>query len=142
MADTKEILLGLRSLLLTLPELPADRAWTNVEFVPRDGVPYIEEDFVPGASTLNGLVRGGTREATGLYVIRWYGIDNTGPDVMDGVDALLRLFKPGTTIPLQSGDVVRVRGDVAPFSSSLSNDGPARAVITATVPWRVYALNA
>lgn len=140
--DNTAIQLALRARVMTLGALPALRSWENVEFTPTNGQPYIEEDFVPATVTLKGLIPGGLVENTGLYIIKWYGLSNTGLNsITHGVDQLLALFPPGATITASSGDVVRIRGDVAPYRGQLRQDLPGWAVVLVTIPYRVLSIS-
>ena len=47
--------------------LPSRRAWENVAFAPEPGAPYVEEQFVPGPTTMPGVGPGGTLEMLPLY---------------------------------------------------------------------------
>lgn len=122
--------------------LPALRGWDNLDFTPERGRPFIEADFVPATATLRtGPAQGGTREETGLYVVRWYGLSNTGAsNIRHAVTALGALFTPGTTLTA-GGDVVRVRSDVAPFASAVTQRAGGWALCTLTIPWRVHSAN-
>lgn len=138
------IQLCLRGVVLTLPTLPAARAWENVLFRPTEGQPYVAEQFVPATSALQGLVRSGTIETRGLYVVQWYGVVNTGLGALTaGVDALLALFPPGASFTASTGAIVYVRGDVGPSRGQIRYDdsrtgAPGWAAIAVKVPWVVY----
>lgn len=140
--DYTAVRLALRAQLLTLSAvLPAQRAYENVAFTPTTGQPYLEEDFVPGSVALLGLVSGGTVETTGLYVVKWYGVQNTGTNAIEsGVTAILNAFPPGSTLPLPSGEVVRVRGDHAPYRGQALSLDTGWTCVPVTIPWRVYSL--
>jgi hypothetical protein len=130
--------------------VPAARGWENVALTPVSGEPYIEEQYNPAASVLlGGPADGGTMEHTGLYVLRWYSRDNTGLAALTAAaDALLTLFKPGTTLAIDATDTLRVRGDIGPWRGPImveaSGEGGAHAgwaVVVVTIPWRVYSTN-
>jgi hypothetical protein len=131
--------LALRNRVLSA--LPTGRAWENVAFTPTPGQPFVEEDYVPATSSLLGLLRGGTVEDTGMYILRWYGVAGQGAGAMNtGIAAVLALVKPGDTITATDGTVVHIRGDVAPTRGQIMNiDGWAMAPIT--IPFRVYHQN-
>ena len=143
-ANLTAVQLCLRNVVLTLPQLPAARAFENIAFTPTINQPYIAEQFIPATQTLQGLLKSGLIEATGLYVIQWYGVLNTGLAAMTaGVDALLALFPPGASFTTTTGDVVRIRGDVAPFRGQIHYDdsrtgAPGWALCAVKIPWRVY----
>lgn len=121
-----------------IPVLPAMRERENVAFTPTEGVQFVEEDYVPATTTLLGLVRGGTVEVTALYVLRWYVPAGTGVKALnDGITALLALFEPGTGITASDGTIVRVRGDIGPSRSQITNPTPGWAVSTIAIPVRI-----
>lgn len=122
--------------------LPADVVYENITYTPKPAVPYVEAELVPQPSELLSLpAQGGTREDRGLYVVRWNGIAGTGAlGLRRCADALLALFTPGTTF-LAGTDVVRVRGDNAPFASPILQRPSGHALVTLTIPWRMFRSN-
>lgn len=129
-----------RSLVAGLPEL---RKWDNVEFAPPVGRVYLEEEFVEGTSTVRSLpADGGVLDDTGLYLLRWYGLANTGMrSLRDPMKALRKLFKPNTTLPLSDGTTVRVRTDSSPTVSGIRPGAPGWSMISIAIPWRLLSLN-
>lgn len=125
--------------------LPTRRRWENERFTVLPDRHYVEEDYVPGPSRLTSMPSaGGTVIDTGEYVLRWYGIANTGlPGLTKCVDALLALFPPGGAIATLSGNggVLRTRADVGPRRGQLMPEPPGWAVIPVTIPWWLIALN-
>ena len=130
---------GGRSLAVGLPE---GIAWDNVMLTPTGGRPYLEESYIPATSSLvSAPATGGTAEDTGLYVIRWYGLANTGLGSLAApASAILELFKPGTALTVADG-TVHVRGDIGPFGGAIRGDLPGWSVVTVTIPWRLYSVN-
>lgn len=128
------------SLTAGLPEL---QGWDNVALEPVSGRPYIEEQLVPATRTLRSFPStGGTLEDTGLYVIRWYGKADTGlRAIADAADAVLELFKPGTTLPVDTDVTVRVRSDLGPYRGQIHADRPGWSVVTITIPWILSSVN-
>lgn len=124
--------------------LPALRIWDNQTGTPDPLVPYIEADFLtqPG-SFISGHKEGGWREDRGLYVVRWYGIADTGTlGLSRSMDALKARFTPHTTLAVPSEDeVVRVRADSAPNASRITQRASGHALSTLTIPWQVYRRN-
>lgn len=128
-----------RSLTVGLPLL---RGWDNEGFVPTPGRPYVEEDYVPTVGALLGLIAGGTTEDVGSYMLRWYGLSNTGiPGLTKGVDALLQQFAPGNAFPIGNGDTIRIRGDLKPSRGQILPAGEGWNVIRVQIPWRLLTLN-
>jgi hypothetical protein len=136
----KAVKLALRARLEAVAGIPsaAQRAFENKDFTPTSGVPYIEEEFVPQPGFLPGLSRGPS-VSFGLYIVKWYGLANTGEgDIGTGVDAILAAFPPGYTFAqLANGDAIRIRGDVAPSSGQILPQDDGWAVCTITIPFRV-----
>ena len=128
-----------RTITVGLPGILADE---NLTISPDPTRPYLEEDYAP--ATNRGVtfpLQGGVVEETGLYVLKWYGLANTGiASIRKGVDALKALFAPGTTIA-SGPNTVYVRSDVGPWSSQLLPQGNGFTVCTLTVPWRARTSN-
>jgi hypothetical protein len=102
-----------RSLVVGLPSL---RAWENADFTPTRGLPFLEEQFMPGIAFTTNDGDDGMLERRPMYSPRVYVPSNTG-FLADGryADAIAALFAPGTQIPIASGEKLVVRGDVAPM---------------------------
>jgi hypothetical protein len=96
--------------------LPSNGAWENSTYIPITGVPYIEEQYIPGPGFIANDGYAGLLELRPMYSPRVYVPLDTGISA-DGryADAITRLFLPGTTLPLATGDQFVVRGDVAPM---------------------------
>jgi hypothetical protein len=145
MVDHNAIRLALRNRLLTVAGLPdaTNQALSNRQFTPTALTPYIEEDYVPASAGLVTTAVNGVIQVTGLYVIRWYGIENTGElAVRQGTDAILAVFPPSFGFPaLGNGDELRVRGDVAPYSGQVVPSGDGWAACAVTIPWRCLSRN-
>lgn len=122
--------------------LPRDVVFENITYTPNPALPYVEGELVPQPSSLLSFpAQSGTREDRGLYVVRWNGIAGTGAlGMRRAADALLALFTPGTAFAAGS-DVVRVRGDSAPFASLITQRPSGHALVTLTIPWRMYRSN-
>lgn len=122
--------------------LPAFRSWDNVEVKPPARRPYVRESYVPATSTLRGMVAGGLLEDTGLYVIKWYGLSNTDVLAIRKAERkVFELFPAGLGVSVSDGSTVRIRGDIAPFSSQITPQGDGWSVCTITLPWRVFTNN-
>jgi hypothetical protein len=135
---TAEVAAGGRSLTVGLP---SNRAWENVTFVPTAGVPYVEEQYIPGPTAQVTIGPNGDIELTPMYALLVNLPTETGLTVSRYADALLRLFAPRTAIPLTSGDVLRVRSDVGPFPGQLQQSQPGFAVKPVTIPFRLRTSN-
>ena len=98
---------------------------------------------MPGTSTLYaGPAQGGLVEETGLYILKWYEPANTGFKVLTvGVDSLMALFTPGTTMALSDGTTVRVRTDSTVKRSQILPDGKGWVYCAVTIPWLAYTNN-
>lgn len=140
MLSHRAVLLALRA--HATPVTPAKWAFENTPFTPTTGVAYVEEDYVPGPATLRTLAGpGGTVQAEPLYVLKWFDKAGSGAAILDGVSALLARFAPGTAITAADGTVVRVRGDTAPYASGVTTPEAGWAMVTVTIPCRVYTIN-
>ncbi len=129
-----------RSLIAGLPQL---RAWENVELEPVSGRPYFEGDYVPATRDLRTVpAAGGITEDTGIYVVKWYGIAGTGLLALSrAANALLALFKPGDVLALVDSTALRIREKPGPWRGQARADAPGWAVVTVTIPWRLYSTN-
>lgn len=143
MINQKASHLALRARLLTVVGLPSVEAFENKQTVPTAGQPYLAEQFVPATSRMLSFPAAkGTVEETGLYVIQWYGVDDTGISaIRDGVQAILAAFAPGTTITSTAGDVLKVRSDVGPTAGQIVQIDGGWAVCTVKIPWRAWSQN-
>jgi hypothetical protein len=115
--------------------LPAGRAWENVEYRPQERTWYVDEDYLPGPSEYSTLGQAGRTTHWPVYVLTLYGVADTGPEALYKLaDAVLRLFRAGTAIPVATGDVLRVRSEPAPFRGQVLPSEAGRASITVTIP--------
>jgi hypothetical protein len=135
--------LALRNRLLTVAGIPSVNAWENKKFSATPGTPYLADQYVPATSrNLSFPANTGTTEETGLYVIQWYGIDDTGIGaIRTGVQAILAAFAPGTALTSTTGDVIRVRSDVGPFGGQIIPLDSGFACCTVKIPWRARSTN-
>ena len=128
-----------RTLTVGLPSLIG---WNNRAITPIAGRPFLEEDFVPAGAQLKTLVKSGQVDYDGLYVLRWYGLADTGPEAIAAcADAVLAAYPPGYAVTLSNGDPLRIRTDVAPYRGAIQPGEPGWAVCTLTIPYRVSTLN-
>lgn len=137
-AVTAEVAAANRSLTVGLP---SKRAWENVTLIPTAGVPYVEEQYLPGPTAQVTIGPNGEIEALPQYGLLVHLPSNTGLTVGRYTDALVRLFAPRTAITLASGDVLRVRADVGPSVGQLQQSQPGFAVKPVTFPLRVRTAN-
>jgi len=122
--------------------VPALRAWENISFDPLAGKPWVEEDYVPGPAASVTVGPLGDVETLPQYVVKFYGRTDCGTSGLSRLaGAALNLFPPHTAMTLASGDVLRVRGDVAPYKGQLVQTAPGYAVVPVTIPLRVRSRN-
>jgi hypothetical protein len=122
--------------------IPITRGFENKRVKPSELVPYIEESYVPGASTLLGQKNGGYVYEEGLYVVRWYGLEDKGTGaIRKATNALKALFAPGTVV-LAGSIPIRVRADATVKTSQILPQGNGWAVCMVTVPFRAETINA
>lgn len=121
--------------------LPSARLYENVPLTPTADEPYLVESYLPGGLTKATLGQRGELEATPTYVLQLYAPPATGIGaIRRTLDALTAHFAPGTAIAVGS-DVARVRGDVAPIQSQLTQTEAGWAVATLTIPLRIRTAN-
>lgn len=122
--------------------LPSQRAWENVAFEPTAGVPWVQEQYLPGPSAQVTLGPNGELELTPMYALYVNLPAETGLTVKRYVNALRVLFAPRTAIALANGDVLRVRSDTGPYAGQLQQSQPGFAVQPLTIPFRLRTTNA
>jgi hypothetical protein len=89
--------------------LPSSRSWEGLAFSPTSGVPWIEEQYLPGPEAIMNDGYQGRYELRPIYAPRVYVQENVGvPADAKYADAIRRLFAPGTSLPLPTGSA----GDV------------------------------
>ena len=122
--------------------LPASRAFENANFTPVTGVPYVEENYLPGPSSQVTIGPLGELEIFPMYSLKVNVPTLTGINA-DGryADALLSLFTPRTAITLSNGDVLRVRTDTGPYRGQRLPSAPGFSVIPVTIPFRLRTAN-
>ena len=121
--------------------LPSQRAWENIAFQPTAGVPWVQEQFLPGPTAQVTLGPFGELEATPMYALYVNLPAETGLTVKRYVNALRVLFAPRTAITLANGDVLRVRADTGPYSGQLQQGQPGFATQPLTIPFRLRTAN-
>jgi hypothetical protein len=149
MIDDEAIMLALRTRLLTTSGLPAvaNRVKVNKAYTQSPGVPYLEEDFAPSPPILISTPgQGGTIRGSGLYIIRWYGLQDKGSAaIRAGVQAILARFTIGTTLALTNGDAVRIGTPTDPatgaYAGQIRSTGDGFAVCTITIPYWLLTTN-
>lgn len=137
-AVTPEVAAGGRSLTVGLP---SSRAWENIAYQPTAGVPWVEEQYLPGPVAQVTIGPNGDLEALPQYVLYVNLPSETGLTAKRYVTALRTLFAPRTVIPLANGDVLRVRSDVGPYAGQLLQGQPGFAVEPFTIPLRLRTAN-
>jgi len=122
---------------------PSGREFDNEKYTPTAGSPYVEEDLVPGPVVQLTVTKlNGELELTPLYVIRVNVPEGNGSTAANAyADALLGLFKAHTTMTLDNGDVLRVRGNPAPFRGQLISRKSGWASVPVTIPLRMTTIN-
>jgi hypothetical protein len=112
-----------------LPALPAARKWENDALTPTSGVEYVEEDrSCPPGGRLYGARVGGTVMDEGLYSSRWWGSPVAARRRSRRRSARCSTAsRPAPAIAASDGSVVRVKGDVIPWRTEITNpsDSPA-----------------
>jgi len=121
--------------------LPALIGYENIAITPTTDVPYCVEEYLPGALAKVTVGAFGELEATPLYVLRLLYPQHTGMTALRRTsDALLTHFAPGTPLTVGS-DIARVRSDLAPFPSPITQTEDGWASCTVTIPLRLRTAN-
>jgi len=134
--------LALRAQLLTVSTLPAARAFENKDYVPVTGTPYVADSYVPATHRLLSVTaKQGTAQETGLYVVTVHGLENSGLSVRTIAQSILAAFLPGQTFTTTTGDVVRIRSDLAPYAGQVTPLDTGWALCVIRIPWRAFSSN-
>jgi len=121
--------------------LPVLIGYENISITPTTDTPYCVEEYLPGALAKVTVGAFGELEATPLYVLRLLYPQHTGMTALRRTsDALLTLFAPGTPLTVGS-DIARVRSDLAPFPSPITQTEDGWASCTVTIPLRLRTNN-
>jgi hypothetical protein len=143
-----EIHLGCRERLEMVGELPAWRAWENVENVssPPIDEDHVVEEFVPASSRLiDGPAANGTIETLGLYLVTVFGLKNRGDDnIRTIVNGVLAKFAHGLSFTLPSGARFHVRSgnnEPGPMPGQILPSKANKSRCQITIPWRVHSIN-
>jgi hypothetical protein len=121
--------------------LPSSRAWENVSFAPCDGVPWVEEQFIPGPNFLATLGPNAEVESRPMYALRVHVPEGKGIGAARRyADAILGRFPMRSTIA--AGDVIlRVRSDTGPYVGQLQRSQAGFVVVPVTIPLRMRTVN-
>jgi len=126
--------------------LPAAWGGENTDLVGLSGVPYVEEEYLPGPAEVETLGPLGRMLAAPTYDLT-IGFANGGTVQSTGTDALYRyaaailaLFPPELILTLSTGEFLHVRADEAPFQEQLERDERGSSVVV-SIPLRLYTYN-
>lgn len=138
-ALVNETAAGGRILLVGVPGLVS---WENKPFDPMVGRPYLRETYLPGGATQRSNSPKGILEVEPTYMVDIFVPKGTGISA-DGQysKAIQALFAPQTYIPVPNGDVLKVRGDIAPQPSQRQFPEGGFAVTTFAIPLRLHTPN-
>lgn len=123
--------------------LPAGRATENMVFDPPDGVPWVEEQYIPGPQYLYGISQQSRHFVEPQYNVKIHVPSNVGTRAAHAyATAILNLFPPSLVLTaLPNGDVLKVRGDVGPSRGQLLPSLPGFVVVPITIPFRLNSVN-
>lgn len=146
MTSDETLHLALRAQLLTVSELPAARAWENKKYEPTH-VEYIADEFVPATNTLRGSAVGGLIERTGLYIVKVFGLADSGITAIRAIaSAILAAFPIGPNGGwvhwFANGDKLFLRNELGPWAGQLLPLDNGLTVCTVTVPYRFWTTTA
>lgn len=123
--------------------LPSTVALENSALAPNTQTPYWEEQYIPGPEMRDSIGPSARLTAEPMFSPRVWVRANTGAYAADAyADAIKLLFPPGLELPaLANGDVLKVRGDVAPFRGQLVQGEPGFCGVPITIPFRCHSIN-
>ena len=132
---------ALRTKLLTMTGLPTARAWENINYTPTIGTAWVKETYLPGPMFRETVGSSAQLEVRPTYIVEFYSGENIGMDALSLLaDTCLELFAPGTEMTAGS-DVLRVRGDTAPYRGQVLTGGDGFASVAVTIPCRIRTTN-
>ena len=123
--------------------LPSYRAWENEELDPTLGVPYVEEQYLPGPTFLRTATKDqGTVQAEPMYRVEVHVPEGAGSEAADDyTTGIEQLFLHGTSMALENGDTLRVRADTGPYRGQLLQRKAGWATVPVNIPLRLYTVN-
>lgn len=122
--------------------LPESRAWENVDHEPTAGVPYVQEDYAPGAARQVGLDPASETEVRITYAPKIHVPEDTGPGAADAyADAILALFPPGLGLSVDEG-TLRVTGRPAPWRGQAVRSKPGFVTVPVNIPLMIRSVMA
>lgn len=138
-----EIKLAFRAILDTVAELPQDRAWGSVPFIPDVTRPHVVDEFMPRVSGLVSFPADhGVVQSEGLYFVTIYGLTGEGEAPIDAmVDAVLAALPPGLPIPLDSGDTLHVHPTKGADGGQIVPSDKNKSRCQITINWLHFSHN-
>lgn len=141
-----ETQLKLRAVLVTVAGLPPaqHRVWDNSYTVPTGGVQpapykptanvaYMTEKYSSGPSFVRGFR---TTEHRGLYFVTYFGVPGLDiTPIRTFTDAIRAAFPAMQGFAMASGNVVRIRGDQAPYAGEITPVESGHSYSLVTIPW-------
>lgn len=124
--------------------VPATRVWENMNLPSRPATrPYVGEAFLPTPGRMRTMPNdGGLMQEEGLYVFQYFGLANRGhAGIRKALAAIKARFTPGTSLTAGS-ETIRMREELAAYTSQILPREDGWALGTLTVPWRCHTRNA
>lgn len=116
--------------------IPALRNTENLALAPIAGRWYVSEDYAGPTQTITTMTARGWAEYRGLYVLKVFGVENTGSLALDTVaDAVLAAFPADSALSVSDGHTVRIGGKPAPYRSQILAGPSGWSVLSITIPW-------
>lgn len=124
--------------------IPFKRAFDNVELTPTPQFPYLREFFAPATLRNRSFpASGASAEDTGLYVVQYFGLSNTGiGGIRKAADAILARFTPGTSFVLSDGNTLRIPTEFGPKAGQITPLEGGWAFVQIEIPYIGESINA
>lgn len=123
--------------------LPSQVSLEGSSFNSTPGIPYWEEQYIPGPKVRDSIGPFARLTAEPMFSPRVFVPAGFGAYAADAyADAIDALFPVGLELPaLANGDVLKVRGDVGPFRGQLLPGEAGFEGVPITIPFRCHSLN-
>lgn len=123
--------------------VPVTREFDNKAVTRIAGRPYITEQYDRATNDVfTTASNGGHAEVRGLYVVTWYGIEDTGVSALHAaMDALTALFASGTRLTAGSNSL-RVLFRPGPQAGQIRHTDDGWAYRVLTISWSALVQNA
>lgn len=141
MVDDTTVQLALRAHLVTMPGLPASRAWENDYFKPIAGVPFVSEQYVPGPRKQRGIGPFAKVDRRPTYIVTIHHPVNSKLAARVAADAVVAHFPMRKKWALTDGSELRVRADAGPVPGQMLPSEPGFEAVPVSINLQLWTNN-